>query len=498
VSVDPRTPVIVGVGQVNQRTDDGDPPGEPIDLIEAAARAAELDSRASGVLAALESVRIVSMLSWRYYDPGALVADRLGADVRHTMYSGAGGNTPQALVNRTATDIAAGHVDIVLIGGAEAWRTRMSFRATGEKPVWTSQDASEQPTETFGGDLQMMDPRELARGIALPVQVYPMFEQALRGKVGRSLDDHTVLVSELWARFSEVAAGNPAAWIQRKYTAEEIRTVTADNRMIGFPYPKLMNSNNAVEQGAVLLMCSADAAARLGVPRERWVFPHAGTDAHDTYSVSERGDMHSSPAIRVAGARALSLAGVGIDDVAHVDIYSCFPSAVQIAADELRLPVHDDTRPLTVTGGLSFAGGPWNNYVTHAIAAMAGVLRDDPGSVGVCTANGGFLTKHAIGVYSTEPPASGFRWEDVQDQVDAVASVRSAVGEADGPVTIETWTVMHDREGAPENGFAAARLDDGTRAWGTTQDPDVLKAMTVEDFIGKPAHLSTDGQLTFS
>jgi acetyl-CoA C-acetyltransferase len=234
------------------------------------------------------------------------------------------------------------------------------------------------------------------------------------------------------------------------------------------------------------------------VPRERWVFPHAGTDAHDTYSVSERGDMHSSPAIRVAGARALSLAGVGIDDVAHVDIYSCFPSAVQIAADELGLPVHDDTRPLTVTGGLSFAGGPWNNYVTHAIAAMAGVLRDDPGSVGVCTANGGFLTKHAIGVYSTEPPASGFRWEDVQDQVDAVASVRSAVGEADGPVTIETWTVMHDREGAPENGFAAARLDDGTRAWGTTQDPDVLKAMTVEDFIGKPAHLSTDGQLTFS
>jgi acetyl-CoA C-acetyltransferase len=298
--VDPRTPVIVGVGQVNQRTDQGDPPGEPIDLIEAAARTAGLDCGASGVLAALESVRIVSMLSWRYSDPGALIADRLGADARHTMYSGAGGNTPQALVNRTARDIAAGDVDVVLIGGAEAWRTRMSFRAAGDgesrpKPPWTVQDAALQPTEAFGGDLQMMDPRELARGIALPVQVYPMFEQALRARAGRSPDDHIVLVSELWARFSEVAATNPAAWIQRAYSAEEIRTVTADNRMIGFPYPKLMNSNNAVEQGAVLLMCSVDAATRLGVPREHWVFPHAGTDAHDTYTCTHL-PRYGSPA----------------------------------------------------------------------------------------------------------------------------------------------------------------------------------------------------------
>ena len=498
MSVDPRTPVIVGVGQVNQRTEQGDPPGEPVDLIEAAARAADADSGGAGVLAALDSVRIVSMLSWRYYDPGALVGERLGADVRHTMYSGAGGNTPQALVNRTATDIAAGHADVVLIGGAEAWRTRMSFRSTGDKPVWTAQEASQQPTEIFGADLQMMDPRELARGIALPVQVYPMFEQALRAKAGRSLDDHLVRVSELWARFSDVAASNPAAWIRRAYTAEEIRTVTADNRMIGYPYPKLMNSNNAVEQGAVLLMCSAEAATRLGVPRDRWVFPQSGTDAHDLYSVSERGDLHSSPAIRVAGARALSLAGVGIDDVAHVDLYSCFPSAVQISADELGLPVDDVARPLTVTGGLSFAGGPWNNYVTHAIATMVGVLRDDPGSSGLCTANGGFITKHSIGVYSTDPPAHGFRWEDVQDEVDAVAPVREVVAEADAPVTVETWTVMHDRDGAPENAFAAVQLGDGTRAWGTTQDPDVLKAMTLEDFIGRPAHLSTDGHLSFS
>ena len=496
VSIDPRTPVLVGVGQVNQRTDRGDAAQEPVDLIVDAARAAAADSGAPAALAALDSVRIVSMLSWRYLDPGALVAERLGAAPKQTIYAAAGGNSPQSLLNRTALDIAAGHADVVLIGGAEAWRTRMALRAGGDKPAWTVQDESVAPAEAFGGELNMMDPRELARGIALPVQVYPMFEQALRAAAGRSIDEHIVRISELWARFSEVAAANPHAWLQRPYGAEEIRTPTADNRMIGFPYTKLMNSNNAVEQGAALLLCSVEAAERLGVPRERWVFPQAGTDAHDSYAVSERGDLRSSPAMRVCGREVLALAGTGIDDIAHVDLYSCFPSAVEVAAAELGLADDDPARPLTVTGGLSFAGGPWNNYVTHSIATMAQVLRADPGSLGLCTANGGFLTKHAMGVYSTEPPINGFRWSDVQDAVDAETTPRDAVGEHEGPVTIESWTVMHDRAGTPETGFAALLLPDGRRAWGTTKESDALKAMVVDDMVGRAAHLATDGQLT--
>jgi len=344
----------------------------------------------------------------------------------------------------------------------------------------------------------MMDPAEIARGIAMPVQVYPMFEQALRIAAGRSIDDHLVRISELWSRFSEVASRNPNAWLQRAFTAEEIRTPGPDNRWIGFPYPKLMNSNNNVEQGGVLLMCSVAAAERLGVPRERWVFPHAGADAHDTDALSHRGDLHSSPAIRAVGRQTLDLAGVGIDDIAYVDLYSCFPSAVEIAAEELGLPVEDPGRPLTVTGGLSFAGGPWNNYVTHAIATMMNVLRNDPGSYGLCSANGGFITKHAVGVYSTEPPDDAFKWGDAQNEADRLTQPRDVAPEDyDGEATIETWTVMHSREGEPENGIAAALLDDGRRTWGTTQDADVLKAMTVEDFIGRPVRLDGNGGLTF-
>ena len=491
--------MLVGGGQVNQRTSEGDPAREPVDLIVEAARRAAEDAGTNGkLLAAVDAVRVVSLLSWRYRDPGALVAERIGASPKETAVTTPGGNTPQSLVNRTALDIMAGRNDVVMIGGAEAWRTRMSFRSTGDRPAWTEQDESVREARVIGDEFTMTHPAEMNRGIVMPVQVYPMFEQAVRAAQGRSIDDHLVRISELWSRFSEVASRNPHAWLQRTFTAEEIRTPGPDNRWIGFPYPKLMNSNNNVEQGGVLIMCSAAAAERLGVPRERWVFPHAGADAHDTDALSHRGDLHSSPAIRAVGRQTLDLAGVGIDDVEYVDLYSCFPSAVEIAADELGLPVDDPTRPLTVTGGLSFAGGPWNNYVTHAIATMLNVLRADPGSYGLCSANGGFITKHAVGVYSTEPPDDAFKWGDAQNEADRLTQPRDVAPEDyDGDATIETWTVMHNREGEPENGIAAALLDDGRRTWGTTQDVDVLKAMTVEEFIGRPVRLDGNGGLQF-
>ena len=191
--------------------------------------------------------------------------------------------------------------------------------------------------------------------------------------------------------------------------------------MIGYPYTKLMNSNNNVEQSAGLILCSVEAARSMGVPTDRWIFPHSGTGAHDHWYISNRADLHSSPAIRLAGARALELAGTAADELAHVDLYSCFPSAVQIASAELGL---DPERQLTVTGGMSFAGGPWNNYPMHGIATMAGILRDDPDVLGLCTANGGYTTKHAFGVYGARPPAAGFRHDDLQAEVDAAAPPR--------------------------------------------------------------------------
>ena len=284
-----------------------------------------------------------------------------------------------------------------------------------------------------------------------------MFEQAVRIAAGESPDDHRRRIGELWAQFSAVAADNPNAWSREKLTAEQIWQPSPKNRMISWPYTKLMNSNNMVDQGAALILTSVEKATYLQIPRERWVFPYAGADSHDTSAIGERAEFHTSPAIRVAGKRALELAGADIDDMDLVDVYSCFPSAVQVAANELGLPIGDPNRPLTVTGGLTFAGGPWNNYVTHSIATMAEHLTSEPGRRGLITANGGYLTKHSFGVYGTEPPTHEFRWEDVQSEVDREPT-RTAIVDWSGVGTVETWTTSVDELRSERAAVAALGL----------------------------------------
>jgi len=490
--LDPRTPVLIGTGQLNQRVDRGAVALEPVDLMVEALRAAEVDSGASGVLARADSVRVLCQLSWRYADPGALVGERIGASPRHTLYTVMGGNYVQTVVTQAAADIQAGHADVVLVTGGEAWRSRSAARSAGDQLEWTTQPEGTRPTVLLGEhDPQLSSTEEVERGVFMPVQVYPMFEVALGAANGRTLDEQRMRAASLWSRFSEVAAKNPNAWIQRSYTPEEIATPSPDNRMIGYPYTKLMNSNNNVEQSAGLILCSVEAAEAMGVAPERWVFPHAGTGAHDHWFISNRADLHSSPAIRLAGARALELAGTTADELAYVDLYSCFPSAVQIAAAEIGLDIE---RPLTVTGGMSFAGGPWNNYPMHGIATMSGILREDPDALGLCTANGGYTTKHAFGVYGARPPAEGFRHADLQAEVDATPR-REPAGDHVGAVTVESYTVIHDREGNPETALLAVLTPDGARGWGSSTDADTQAALLTESCVGRAAVIAADGRV---
>ncbi|MBS9375029.1 acetyl-CoA acetyltransferase [Rhodococcus sp. B50] len=488
MSSDPRTPILVGSGQICER----DGGVEPIELMVRAARAAAADAGAEKLLELVDSVRVVGLLSWRYRDPGALVAERIGATVRHTGYSGNGGSTPQVFVNGAAEDIAAGRADVVLIGGAESWRTRTKMRAQKLRPEWTVQDESIPAAEIMVTDVPMEAESERRIGLDRPSYVYPLFEQALRISAGRSIEAHRKFIGDLWARFSDVAATNPNAWVQRTYTADEIAVPSPDNRMISTPYTKLLNSNNMVDQSAMLLMCSVEVATRLGIPRENWVFPQAGTESHDTYAIAERYALDESPAIRIAGARALELAGIGIDDVSYVDVYSCFPSAVQVAANELGLASDDPARPLTVTGGLTFGGGPWNNYVSHSIATMMNRLRESPGVYGLVTANSGYLTKHAMGVYRTEPPAGGFRRVDVQAEVDVEPRTRALIA-YEGPATAESWTVAYGRDGSPERGFLAARTPAGERTLATSTDTADLERLASDDVAGQRVDIAEDG-----
>ncbi|MCV7222325.1 acetyl-CoA acetyltransferase [Mycolicibacterium elephantis] len=487
--MDPRTPVLIGYGQVNQR--DEDPTVEPVDLMAAAAREAG-DPR---LLEAVDSVRVVNLLSWRYRDPGLLVAQRIGATGARTRYTGIGGNVPQSLVNQACLDIQSGRADVVLITGAETWRTRSRLRAAGKKPAWTSQDDSVPVAEGADEHVPMAGPAEIRINLDRPAYVYPMFEQALRIAAGETPEDHRRRIGELWAQFSAVAARNPHAWSREPRSAEAIWQPAPDNRMISWPYTKLMNSNNMVDQGAALILASAEKARHLQIPTDRWVYPYAGTDAHDTYAIGERAEFHTSPAIRIAGRRALALADTGIDDVDAVDVYSCFPSAVQVAANELGLPLGDPDRPLTVTGGLTFAGGPWNNYVTHSIATMAEQLVANPGGRGLITANGGYLTKHSFGVYGTQPPPHEFRWEDVQSEVDR-EPIRTAVVEWEGVGTVESWTAPFNRDGQPEKAFLAVRTPDDARVLAVITDATDAAATVRDDIAGAKVQVNSDGTAT--
>ena len=249
------------------------------------------------------------------------------------------------LVNTTAGEIQRGELDIALLSGAECWRTRMRARKNDVALPWRKEPEGTEPSRIIGDEFVMSHPAELARKIVMPVQVYPMFETALRAAAGEAPEDHQKSVSELWSRFSSVAAHNPYAWVQRELSPEEIRTPGPNNRMIGLPYPKYMNSNNDVDMAAALIMCSVERARELGVSEDRWVFPHAGADCHDTKYVSNRADLRSSPAVRRGGRRALDLAGIGIDDVEVVDLYSCFPAAVQMGAAALGLDLGPPADP---------------------------------------------------------------------------------------------------------------------------------------------------------
>jgi acetyl-CoA C-acetyltransferase len=503
MAVDPRTPVHVGAGQAQQRVEDPSAAHEPIDLLAEAVRAADADTGAPGsLLGRVDTIAVIDSLSWKYPDPGALLGRRVGASPRTTITTTVGGNTPQMLVNRLGAAIARGEHDVVLLGGTECVYTRWRARRTQPKThlEWTETDDPPCPN-VWGDDRPGSSPYEMAHLALAPTQIYPLFETALRADAGRGIDEHQEHVSRLWSGFAEVAAGNEHAWSRTPYTPAEIRTVSDANRMVTFPYPKRMCANIDVDQAAALLLCSFEAARAAGVPDDQMVFPLAGADAHDHYFFTERASLAASPAIEIAGRAALDAAGIGIDDVARFDLYSCFPAAVQIGMRALGLPGPDagDDRPLTLTGGLGFAGGPGNDYSTHGIATAVAECRRDPGSVAMVTALGWYVTKHSVGLYSATPPADGFVAVDAkttQAEVDARPRVEPA-GEVDGEVVVEATSVVVERDGSPSLALLTGMTADGRRALAVSRDADAMRSMCETPWEGTTVRLtSKDGTNT--
>lgn len=493
--IDPRTPILVGQAQVAQHTDDLKSAAGPIELMSQAVRAALADAGIQNATT-IDALRVVRSLSTRNTNPARDIASMLEISANEYGLTPHGGNMPQYLVNSAALQIRDDGAQMIVLTGGESFRSRRRARAAQMTLPWMEQEESQerQAPTSLGEDLVMNHEIELAHKIMLPIEIYPMFETALRYRDKRTVADHQQHISELWARFSNVAATNPHAWIQQSYTAQAICTPSPDNRMIGFPYTKLMNSNNDVDMAAALVMCSVERAEALGIARDKWIFLHAGTDCHEHNFVSHRYSFTDTPAIRIGGRRVLALAETSIDEIENLDLYSCFPSAVQLGAESLGVSLD---RQLTCTGGLSFAGGPFNNYVMHAIATTMTTLREKPTETGLVWANGGYATKHSFGVYATTPPLHGFRHESPQSEVDSLPrrEVATAI-DAQGPATVEAYSVMHDRDGAAEKVRAAVLLADGRRAWATSDNTQLGQDMCKNEWVGKTVTLNETGDIS--
>ncbi len=494
-SLPPNTPVLAGSAQVTRRPapDTGAASGlEPVDLMAEALAGAAEDCGGSGagrsLLERASTLCAIGTLCWEYRNPALLVAERLGLDPPHLCSTPVGGNSGQLVAAYAARAISEGQIDVALVTGAESF---YSARAARRDPSHPSLDWTSQPPETpdplyVGTDKDPVTVTELQAGLDRPARVFALFENAIRHVRGWTIDEHRRKLGSLWASLSRVAAGNPNAWIRREYGPEEICQVSESNRMVSFPYTKLLNANDQIDEAAAFILCSAEAAAAAGVPADRFVFPVSSADANDHWFMSHRMNLYSSPAIALAGRAALDLAGASIDDIGLVDLYSCFPSAVQMAADALGLPIDDPSRPLTVTGGLTFAGGPGNNYVTHSIGAMAGRLRESSGGTGLVTGLGWYASKHSVGIWSAEPPAEGFHYVNVQDEVDRLPQRRPATDDTDG-VEIETYTVVHSKAGPANFAIASYLTEDGCRGWGQIHDKATLASLEVEEGCGRKA-----------
>ena len=427
------------------------------------------------VLDDLDELVAIRSFVWHTDDPARLVADELGLRVTRTRHTATGGNTPQQLVHEFSRRIAAGELHAVAVVGAEAMHARSLARREGVETGWVVQSEGDTLEHPLEEERSPLTGAEFAAGLTMPTDIYPLFENARRARLGESADEQRSRLGRLWASFARVAAMNPHAWITDRPSAEVIATPSPSNRLIGSPYTKLLVANMPVDMGAAFVLTSYEYATSRGVARDQMVFPHAGADASDHWFVSDRPALDDSPAMRAIW-RSLGDAGVRADRLAHLDLYSCFPTVVQTACEIAGFDPFDPTRPATVTGGLTFGGGPGNNYVTHSIATMIERLRAHPGEEGLVTGLGWFSTKHAWGTYATTPPTHGFVHENVQDVVDA--GPRTQIRGGDGEAVVETYTVVYNRAGEPERLVLAARWETGERTWAKGIDSSVLARFT--------------------
>lgn len=485
-AVPPRTPVLVGVGTVMQRADDPADALEPIDLMIGSVLAAGEDCGEPDLLTKLDTIA-VPRGRWRYRNPAGEIARFIGAPRATTILSSVG-VLQQTLITDACEAIAGGNSDSALVVGADAGYRLLRARLAGERA--SERDQSDEPDIRLEPKAELRHPAEVAAGLKMPVGLYAILESARRAAKGLSVDGHRDQLADRYARFAAVASANPHSWDRTAIDASSIRDPGPRNPMQAFPYTRSHCSTWNVDQAAALLLCSAEMAEALGIDRARWVFPVASAESNHMIPTAARADLVRSPGAETTARAVLDLGGIAADDIDLIELYSCFPIAVDAFADALGLA---PGRDLTITGSMAFAGGPYNNYFLQATARAAELLRSGSGTTALLSCVSGILTKQAFALWSTEPPMPGFKSRDVSSETAASATEVPVVEDYSGDGTVVGCTVLYERGMEPR---AVALIDTvgEARAFALSSDSELISAMEHEEWVGRPVRV-VNGQL---
>ncbi len=486
-----RRVVLAGWGQVTQKKEESlDKVQDPIGLMAAASSQAFEMSGAFDVSASLDALMVVKVMSTYYPAADQCLAERMGIAPRLSMTSKIGGNSPQSLINKAAGMIAGGELDSVLITGAETYYPRDRSRQFHGNRLFQGFSSDYQ-----GDDIIGATELEARHGMILPIHGFPLYETSLWAESGMAFGAYMQKIGELWAGFSRVAATHPNSWSRKSRSAEEISVPSSSNRFIGFPYTKLMNPLIAVDLGAAVVLMAEEKAKRYSLKGKRPVYFWGGGYAEDRQRfLIEKSNFTSSLALKAAIDKATRRCGLSLEEVECFDIYSCFPCSVSIARKMMNLP-ENDPRPLTLTGGLGFFGGPGNNYSLHAVATLADSIAGGRVNNGMITALGWFMHKHAAGIYGGEPLDTDLSRQALEDERDYTVGnpPSGVVDEASGKGIIETYTVIHSKDGAPLNAILYGKTEKGFRFVAQNHpDENMIGWLLSENKIGETVRVIHD------
>ena len=485
-------PIIIGAAQFTQRK--GTP--QPLDSLSLMVKTSQdtiENTQTKKITDFIDAIYMVNISSWSYEDAPGELSKKLYITPKEKIYLPDGGHSPQMLVNRAAKAIASGkHRCILITGGEAAYSINKIFN--GKRPKHWPENKLPKYINGEKWDIPEIDKKY---GLYFPSLTYAIFETALRASSGRSIEEHRKHMGELLERFSKVAAKNPFSWTQKLFSADEIITPSPENRRVVYPYTKRMCANNFVDQAGTIIITSEEIAKLLNIDRKLWVYIMGGVDLKNINEIYRRPRLDSSPAVREGSRIALEQAGLELNDIDKFDLYSCFPSIVEIIIKELGIK-QDDPRELTVTGGLPYFGTPLSNYSLHAIINTVELIRTDSSLKVMVIANGGYNTKQSIGIYGTKPPTKewGVRDDSKIQKSILKKSLPEIVEKVDGKLTVEGYSIIYDRTGQPKRGVLVGSLENGDRALAIiTTESDMLLTLENQELVGKNFVIKYDANI---